>query len=50
MCGTELMKEEGSPMRSFSTRCNQNCRDTWNCSLMVIALWGLTDPSTSCGV
>jgi hypothetical protein len=49
-CGTGVMKSLGDPVRPERTRCDQNCRETANCSLMVTALVTSTDPSAPAGV
>ena len=43
------MKRSGSGMTPCSTRKLQNWRDTWNCSLMSIALLTSTVPSGRSG-
>jgi hypothetical protein len=50
MCGTGVMKAFGESVRPARTRCDQNCRDTWNCSLMPTALLASTRPSGPAGV
>ncbi|SKZ48337.1 Uncharacterised protein [Mycobacteroides abscessus subsp. abscessus] len=44
------MNSEGREMMSLSTAYAQNCRETWNCSLMAIALVVSTPPSAVFGV
>ena len=50
MCGVGLMKLVGSGSVPFSTRNDQNWRETWNCSLTTTALVISTRPSGSSGV
>ena len=43
------MKPLGEPISEFVMRWDQNCRDSWNCSLMFSALAGSTEPSLAAG-
>ena len=49
-CGTGVMNSFGEPVSPERTRCDQNCRETWNCSLIVTALVASTEPSPPAGV
>src|SRR3954454_15791280 len=49
MCGTEVMKVFGESVRPARTRCDQNWRETWNCSLMPTGLAGSTLPAGRAG-
>ena len=48
-CGIGLMTPFGLPRKPLSTACAQNCRDTWNCSLMLSALEMPMSPSAAWG-
>lgn len=50
MCGAVLMKLCGSGNAPCSTRYDQYCRLTWNCSLIETALSALTVPSGFSGM
>ena len=50
MCGTEVMKSRGEAVSPARTSVDQNCRETWNCSLMPTALAGSTRPSGPAGL
>jgi hypothetical protein len=44
------MNSLGEPVSPERTRCDQNCRETWNCSLIVTALVTSTVPPSPAGV
>src|SRR3954453_22325918 len=44
------MNSFGEPVMPSRTRCDQNWRETWNCSLIVTALAGSTRPSGPAGL
>jgi hypothetical protein len=44
------MNSFGAPVMPERTRCDQNWRETWNCSLMLAAFDGSTRPSGPAGV
>ena len=44
------MKSEGLSNCPFSIRYDQNCLETWNCSLILIAFLASIEPSAASGV